>query len=56
MCEEAQSLMYMDHDPFVVLMFLVIRSRETEHSGVRFRIEFAAKKSNKKPTWNKFYI
>ena len=46
--------MCMRHDPFVVLM---PKSRETEHSGVHFRIGFAAKKSSKKPTWNdKFYL
>lgn len=43
--------------PFVVLMFIVIKSRETEHSGVHFRIGFTAKKSSKKPTWNsKLYL
>lgn len=41
-------------DPFVVSM---LKSGETEHSGVHFRIGFAAKKSSKKPTWNeKFYL
>lgn len=35
--------MYMQHDPFLVLMFLMIKNRETEHSRVHFRIGFAAR-------------
>lgn len=56
MCEEAERLVYVHHDPFVVLMFLVIKSREAEHSRVHFRIGVDAEKSSKKPTWNKFYL
>lgn len=35
--------MYVQHDPFLVLMFLMIKNRETEHSRVHFRIGFAAR-------------
>lgn len=48
MCEEAQSLMYVQHDPIALLMFLVMKSRENEHSGIHFSTVFAAKKSSKR--------